>query len=141
MKILIFGDSLAHGLSHFPQEEYKVHIESFPGATTEELLGKENKCCGLSMMLAEDHYDVVVIVAGANDVGHGFAPDEVVKNLLQLGACRPHPISDLGPLLVGDNGGGCGGGGDRLVIIMSVPFAPKINHILSTMGGRKKIRK
>ncbi|QGR53614.1 hydrolase [Moumouvirus maliensis] len=75
--ILIFGDSLASGL--YLDNDY--HIEKFPGSTSEQLLHND---FGLDFYLSEDNYTTVVIIAGSNDLGHGFNEKEVIKNIISL---------------------------------------------------------
>lgn len=109
LKILIFGDSLAGDFNHLISNY--IHVESFPGATSEQLLEMENKNCGLSFLCSEDKYDVVVIFAATNDIG---IPElEIFQNLMEL--CRVVPRSCI-------------------VILMSIPYSPNLNKILQTQS-------
>ena len=76
IKTLIFGASLCEG---FGFDSKNVHVECFPGYTTEELLKLGN--FGLRMLLQEDEYYQVIIIAGTNDVGLGIVNEDVLKNL------------------------------------------------------------
>ena len=111
MRILIFGDSLAAGLDYFPAA-WDVHIESFPGETTTELLQRDEKEIGLSLFLSEEKYDVVVVIAGTNDVGHQENISTIVNNLsllVELAHSAKH------------------------VVLMSIPYCPEINRLLSEL--------
>lgn len=75
--ILLYGDSLAGGLV----VNTPFHTESFPGATTEQLLTGD---FDLSFYLNEENYRVVIIVLGTNDLGHLVDWNDVLDNLMVL---------------------------------------------------------
>ncbi len=75
--ILIFGDSLVDGL----QFNCNFHIEKFPGITSEQLLRND---FDLNFYLDEDNYDVVIIIIGSNDLGHGVSNYDIINNIISL---------------------------------------------------------
>ncbi len=76
-KILVFGDSLFEGLTFEDSLEFIYHVESYPGFQASEMEAY------LKLSLKEDHYDVVILCFGINDLGHGKLPQEVVDSLLK----------------------------------------------------------
>nr|WBF71184.1 hypothetical protein [Megavirus caiporensis] len=75
--ILIFGDSLVDGL----QLNCNFHIEKFPGITSEQLLHND---FDLNFYLDEDDYNIVIIIVGSNDLGHGVSNCDIINNIISL---------------------------------------------------------
>ena len=58
----------------------------------------------LSVQLKKASYDVVVILAGTNDLGRGFEPEEIVNNLGFLyDLCKEHGVSKVLALAIPDS--------------------------------------
>jgi hypothetical protein len=88
LRMLIYGDSLAAGLTVdsvlCPQCTF-CHVESKPGYTTYDLIADEDNQVGISMLLEEDKYDVLLLVMGTNDTCHGLVTaQEMADNIWQL---------------------------------------------------------
>jgi lysophospholipase L1-like esterase len=113
MKVLIYGDSLVSGLD---LPHHTVTLESYPGYMLSELVALEDQKIGLSMVLSEDTYDAVVLMAGTNDWSKGQTVEEIVTDLQTLKQCivkhQRHKIPKL--------------------IIMSIPHFPH-NSALTTL--------
>ena len=84
--ILIYGDSilfdiraLRHGVQHCT-----VHNECVPGMDIRDAFQSEEQGIGLSFLLEEDQYDVVIICLGTNDMGKGRTDDETVLDTVCL---------------------------------------------------------
>ena len=84
-KILCFGDSLFENLPMEDSLEFEYHIECFPVKLAKDMHAD------LNIALKESKYDVVVLCAGVNDLGHGLLPQDVVNSLLELhNICSQH---------------------------------------------------
>ncbi len=77
-KVLCFGDSILQHVAMEDSLEFEYHVESFPGKLAQDLH------FDLTTALEEAKYDVVVLCAGVNDLGHGRLPQDVVDSLLEL---------------------------------------------------------
>lgn len=101
--ILAYGDSLTAGVSgheRFPYSNYlmeslqfknnaSVQYRGMPGWTTEQMVQiVENEQQPTSLYSAlhngSFHIDVVLLLAGTNDLAYGFTADHIVQNLIQL---------------------------------------------------------
>ena len=73
---LLLGDSIT---DMYKTEEwlkdYRVYNRGFSGDRSDQMLSK------LPTTLGVLHPDVIVVLIGSNDVGHGFSPDDLAKNL------------------------------------------------------------
>lgn len=81
MKVLIYGDSLTHNL-HLANHD--TTVETHAGSTACELRHLEEQGIGLTLSLQDDQYDVVVLMAGTNDLGNGKSVDEIVADITFL---------------------------------------------------------
>ena len=76
-KLLVYGDSFATRVQNSLQNmNNEIHVESYPGATSEALKDAE---FGLSFLLGEDSYTAVIIIAGNNDVN--LTTSETISNI------------------------------------------------------------
>ncbi len=70
------------------------HVESHRGYTTEELLKLGSM--GLPMLLQEDEYKTVILVAGSNDIGVGFSIESTIENLNKMVLiCKEYHVSKV----------------------------------------------
>ena len=97
-RVLAFGDSLTAGTSGMELFPYAPHLEraiqrentavrhrGMPGWTTQSMLDDlDGERTGLRTAVKAGHPDVVIILAGSNDLGFGFTEEKITKNLLQL---------------------------------------------------------
>ncbi len=59
---------------------------------------------GLELLLKAAEYDVVVILAGTNDLGRGYEPEQIMEGLSFLyGLCKNHNVSKVLALQIPDS--------------------------------------
>lgn len=126
-RILCFGDSLTAGTNpngpggNYPYAKKltellgpsaEVRATGFPGWTTKGMRdginfpasGWSNPHDGLGLQLKKASYDVVVILAGTNDLGRGVEPEEIGDNLRFLyDLCRENGVSKVLALAIPDS--------------------------------------
>ena len=97
-RVLAFGDSLTAGTSGpelFPYAPYleqaiqrentAVRHRGMPGWTTQNMLDDlDGERTGLRTAIKGGNPDVVIVLAGTNDMGYGFTAEKITDNLLQL---------------------------------------------------------
>ena len=102
-RVLVYGDSLVCGWSPTNEEcvpwvteELGGHSVGLCGFTTNDLssglgddalhdcFGREGPGLRKAMCMSEKHYDVVVILAGTNDLAVSEEPRAIVRNLAKL---------------------------------------------------------
>ena len=97
-RVLAFGDSLTAGTSGaelFPyapileqalqRENTAVRHRGMPGWTTQMMLDHlDDERTGLRQAIDRGHPDVVLLMAGTNDLGHGESVETITNNLVQL---------------------------------------------------------
>lgn len=89
LSVLIYGDSLLFPIKKLVCTDSKCTFNVFnscvPGMTVQDAREAEDKKMGISMLLAEDSYDCVVVYLGTNDFALGDLPDrDVLPALFKL---------------------------------------------------------
>jgi len=97
-RVLAFGDSHTAGTSGYETFPYAPFLEKalqrentavrhrgMPGWTTQMMLDNlEDDRTGLKTAISKGHPDVVIILAGTNDLGHGESEETITNNLKKL---------------------------------------------------------
>ncbi|GKY93680.1 hypothetical protein MPSEU_000335300 [Mayamaea pseudoterrestris] len=103
-RILCYGDSLTAGTTNsytlYPyapfleralkaagRENVQVRHVGLPGWTAQQMVATASEKQGIEsqiLRVKDPSLSLVVILAGTNDLGHGFGEDEIAKNVLQL---------------------------------------------------------
>ena len=97
-RVLAFGDSLTAGTSGaelFPyapileqalqRENTAVRHRGMPGWTTQMMLDNlDDDRTGLRQAIARGQPDIVILMAGTNDLGHGESVETITNNLVHL---------------------------------------------------------
>jgi lysophospholipase L1-like esterase len=103
-------NSLVDQLSDCQVGPSEIRWAGFPGWTTKDLRNNVNVPSssrsqdGLEIQLQKDDYDVVVILAGTNDLGRGIEPEDIVDNLTFLyGLCHSHNVSKVLAVAIPDS--------------------------------------
>lgn len=107
-RVLAFGDSLTAGTSGyelFPyapvlekalqRENTAVRHRGMPGWTTQMMLDNlDDGQTGLRSAISKGHPDVVIILAGTNDLGYGESEETITNNLKKLhGICYENGVA------------------------------------------------
>lgn len=98
-RVLAFGDSLTAGMAGYNQlfpyapfleealqrKNTTVRHRGMPGWTTQMMLDNLNDDrTGLQHAIEQGHPDVVILLAGTNDLGHGESVETITNNLVQM---------------------------------------------------------
>src|SRR5436853_137915 len=82
MNVLLYGDSLLFPIRKMAK--VALHNACMPGLTVSDALSDERKQLGLSMLLNEDRYDVLILCLGTNDLGKKEDAQNVLEGIISL---------------------------------------------------------